>query len=385
MQVHLLTTPEALEALRSEWVALQDRVPQTSVFMTWEWQFLWWKHYGQGQPLRVLVVQEGEKVLGILPLYLQTRRVFRFFPVRLLRNVGTGGDTTPDDLDPLIDPAQAGAVVAALVDALLTQPMGQDLICLADFQPGSEFARQLRVRSQALGRTAQEATSATITFTGLPTRWNTYLESLHRDRRNVIRRFRRKLEGAAGARLFTWSDAQTLDQGIDRLIELNRARWAGRGGQAFGSEAYCGFHRELMHALFAQGRLRLHGAEVDGRIVALLYCYRFRDRVLYFQSGFDPAQAALRPGLTLMGHAIEQAIEEGAQVFDMLRGEYDFKSQWAKQKRRTAQTTVFEGSLAAALWRLRMHLLPPAKRFLQPLQRPLSPLMLITAITAAEG
>jgi CelD/BcsL family acetyltransferase involved in cellulose biosynthesis len=129
----------------------------------------------------------------------------------------------------------------------------------------------------------------------------------------------------------------------------------------------------------------LHGAEVDGRIVALLYCYRFRDRVLYFQGGFDPAQAALRPGLTLMGHAIEQAIEEGAQVFDMLRGEYDFKSQWAKQKRRTAQTTVFEGSLAAALWRLRMQLLPPAKRFLQPLQRPLSPLMLITAITAAEG
>ncbi|MBP6250841.1 MAG: GNAT family N-acetyltransferase [Leptothrix sp. (in: Bacteria)] len=386
MQVHLITTTEALEALRNDWVALQDRMPGTSVFMTWEWQFIWWKHYGQGQPLRVLVVKDGERVLGILPLYLQRRRVFKFFPVRLLRNVGTGGDTTPDDLDPLIDPDQVEAVAAALVDHLLTQPLGQDLTCLADFQPGSVFARLLHQGSVNRSRSLHEGSSATITYTPLPLSWDAYLESLHRDRRNVIRRFRRKLEATPGARLFTWSDLHSLDEGVDRLIELHHARWTEKGGShAFRSDAYCGFHREVMRTLFAQGRLRLHGAEVDGHIVALLYCYRFRDRVLYFQGGFDPEVASLRPGLTLMGYAIEQAIAEGAQVFDMLRGEYDFKTQWAKRKRSTAQATVFEGSLAAALWRLRMHLLPPAKRFLQPLQRPLSPLMLVTAITAAEG
>lgn len=386
MHVHSITTLRDLESLRSDWVALQDRMPETSIFMTWEWQFLWWKHYGQGQPLRVLVVKDGEKVLGILPLYLQRRRVFRFFPVRLLRNVGTGGDTTPDDLDPLIDPDQAEAVAAALVNHLLTQPLGQDLMCLADFQPGSVFARLLHQGSVHRSRSLHEGNSATITYTPLPLSWDAYLESLHRDRRNVIRRFRRKLEATPGARLFTWSDLHSLDEGVDRLIELHHARWTEKGGShAFRSDAYCGFHREVMRTLFAQGRLRLHGAEVDGHIVALLYCYRFRDRVLYFQGGFDPEIASLRPGLTLMGYAIEQAIAEGAQVFDMLRGEHDFKTQWAKQKRSTAQATVFEGSLAAALWRLRMHLLPPAKRFLQPLQRPLSPLMLVTAITAAEG
>ena len=68
MQIDIITDRAGFEALREPWARLQDRIPDTSVFMTWEWLHLWWKHYGDGQELRLLVVRDAGIVVGIMPL-----------------------------------------------------------------------------------------------------------------------------------------------------------------------------------------------------------------------------------------------------------------------------------------------------------------------------
>ena len=226
-----------------------------------------------------------------------------------------------------------------------------------------------------------ESVSARISFANLPGSWAAYLETLSSDRRNVVRRFRRKLEALPAARFFTWQDAATLDTGIDRLIELHLKRWTDRSdSHAFSSKAYVGFHREVMHACLEKGWLRLFCIEAEGQIMAMLYCYRYRDRMFYFQGGFDPDMSKLRPGLVLMGHAIEQAILEGARVYDMLRGEYEFKTQWAKERHDTAQISLSRNTPAGLTWHLRTEVLPALKkRFASgPENRPIEP----TAATA---
>jgi CelD/BcsL family acetyltransferase involved in cellulose biosynthesis len=118
----------------------------------------------------------------------------------------------------------------------------------------------------------------------------------------------------------------------------------------------------VMHRALAQGWLRLFCIEAEGQVMAMLYCYRWRDRMCYFQGGFDPAQSKLRPGLILMGHAIEQAIVEGAGVYDMLRGQYDFKTQWARSTRQTGVFELPRRTLGATAWHLRTEVLPGWKR-----------------------
>lgn len=363
MQIEIITDRAGFEALREPWAHLQDRVADTSVFMTWEWQYFWWKHYGDGHELRLLVVRHAGSVVGIMPLYLQSRRVLRLMPVKILRNVGTGGDTSPDYLDPLIEPAHADEIAEILVQKILDKSLAYDQLLLADFMPASVFAEALR---QQLGPKTTErcqSVSARIYFITLPDSWTAYLESLSGDRRNVIRRFRRKIEALPAARLFTWQDPATLDSGIDRLIELHLKRWINRSGShAFSSNAYVGFHREVMHAAMEKGWLRLFCIEADGQILAMLYCYRYRDRMYYFQGGFDPAMSKLRPGLVLMGHAIEQAILEGTGTYDMLRGEYEFKTHWAKERHETAQIAVSRITPAGLTWHLRTEVLPALKK-----------------------
>ena len=363
MQIEIIPDHAGFEALREPWTQLQDRVAETSVFMTWEWQYIWWKHYGEGQELRLMVVRHAGVVTGILPLYLQNRRVLRLVPLKMLRNVGTGGDTAPDYLDPLIDPAHAQEIADGLAQKVLDGTLAYDQLTLADFNPASAFAQALRTRIGPKDVARCESVSARISFANLPGSWAAYLETLSSDRRNVVRRFRRKLEALPAARFFTWQDAATLDTGIDRLIELHLKRWTDRSdSHAFSSKAYVGFHREVMHACLEKGWLRLFCIEAEGQIMAMLYCYRFRERMYYFQGGFDPDMSKLRPGLVLMGHAIEQSILEGARVYDMLRGEYEFKTHWAKERHDTAQITLSRNTPAGLTWHLRMQVLPALKK-----------------------
>ena len=78
----------------------------------------------------------------------------------------------------------------------------------------------------------------------------------------------------------------------------------------------------------------LHDAK--GPMLALaargcLYCYL---------TGFDPEFAAISPGTLLLGHAIEQAMRDGARTCDLLRGRERYKYLWGGRDRPTFARTL---------------------------------------------
>src|SRR5436305_899759 len=99
--VQFLTSAEEFARLAPDWNRIHGAAAAASVFNSWVWQYQWWQVYGGGQPLRILVALEHGETLGILALYIQTIQVLGV-PVRLLRFVGTGADTHPDDVGPVL-------------------------------------------------------------------------------------------------------------------------------------------------------------------------------------------------------------------------------------------------------------------------------------------
>lgn len=361
MQISVIRSDAEFQALAPEWQDLHERALGASVFNSWDWLHAWWSEYRRDAPLRIVLARDGGVLRGILPVYVDTVRVFRLFPVRVLRFLGVGGDTSPDDLDVLLHPEAAEDIARALASAVRGELGGDwDVLALTDMAENSVWRQALcRVCGDGM---VEQGISASISYLTLPESWERYLEGLHRDRRYALRQTRRRLEAQPGARFFLWDDSARLDEAIDRLIDLHHLRWQGRGEEyAFSSPEYVNFHRRVMHAYQEKGWLRLYCLEVGGVIIAMYYCYRFRNRIYYFQGGFDPAVAKLRPGLVLMGAAIEHAIGEGNEVFDMLRGEYEYKTQWAKQRRTTHFCTAYRLSPVALLYRLRREWLPALK------------------------
>ncbi len=363
MRVTRVETLEALDGLRGQWDLLAQSAPAGSVFTTWEWQRSWWRHYGNGQRLCVLAAYDADRLVGILPLYIQRVSPVPRVPVNLLRFLGAGGETAPDYLDPLLAPDAEETAAGTLVEAAL-ELEGWDLLSLGDMDAQSVFARVLRDALARRGLPTRTGVSARISYVALPESWDAYLNTLGRDRRYTVRNTRRKLEREPGARFFVWDGTARLDDAVDRLVSLHHRRWQEKNEQhAFATPSYVAFHREVMHACATRDWLRLYCLERAGEIIAMYYCYRYRGGVFYFQGGFDPAYEKLRPGLCLMGYAIEQAIAEGNSVFDMLRGEYDYKKQWAKEIRETSYVMAYRRTAPAFVYWLRRSVLPAAKRF----------------------
>lgn len=358
VEVH--TASDAFAELAPAWNRLHAEAPLASVFNSWIWQFQWWQVYGRGQPLRLLVAWEGDQPVGILALYVHRVRVLGM-PVRLLRLVGTGADTHPDDLGPVLDPRCARAVAHELARAALAL-RDADVLLLTDLGQDCPFRMAIESAARLAGRSLVTGLSERIAFTCLPASWDEYLQALSSHHRMGLRYKRRKLARSHAARFFVWDDPARIDAAFERLALLHRRRWAALGGsESFRSPEYLDFHRRVMMACLPRGWLRLYCLEVDGEIAAMIYCYRFRNAIYCMQTGFDPDLGKLKIGNVLLGHAFEHAIAEGNTVFDFLRGDHDYKDHLASGHRETLIVGVFRSTLGGLVYRLRKVLLPLAK------------------------
>jgi CelD/BcsL family acetyltransferase involved in cellulose biosynthesis len=361
MRVDVIDSGAEFASLEGAWERLQAGAAAASVFASFDWQHLWWRTYGRGAPLRLLVARDGGAVVGLLALYVATDRVASW-PVRLLRLVGTGGDTSPDDLGPVLAAGREEEVASALAEAVLG--LGDwDVLHLHDLDPTSPFPAAMERAARRRWLPCVAGRSERISFVALPPTWDAWLASLHRDRRYRVRKMRRDLLAAhPEARFFAWTDAATLDAGIDRLVQLHHARWRDTGlPHGFSSREYVAFHRAVMHACFARDRLRLYGLELGGEIAAMFYMYRFRDALYLMQTGFDPAHARLRPGLVLLGWILEQAIAERCRVLDFLKGEHRYKDELATGQRETVSLAAYRPRAGAWAFRARRVVLPAWK------------------------
>jgi CelD/BcsL family acetyltransferase involved in cellulose biosynthesis len=363
MHIEIVDTLEGFEVLREEWEDLVQSSSCASVFVSWHWQYHWWRNYYRvGDQLRILVVRADSQVVGILPLYITRKKILKFFQYKVLQFIGIGGDTSPDYLDAIVVADKAEQTLKSLVDFIFEKLKDWQLLTLSEILSDSLFLSCLIDTASRQGLATKKAMRANISYIELPDDWEKYLKQLSANRRAQLRRSRKKFYSAGDGKCFTISDEKRLDWAIDKLIELHHKRWQGRAEHyAFSSPNYISFHRSVMHDFIKQNRLRLFCLTLDEKIISMLYCYRWKDTMYYFQGGFDPDYQHLQPGQVIMGHAIESAIQERLKVFDMLKGDYEYKASLAKSCKCTWSFYIFKRNIPIYIYRLNFHWLPVVK------------------------
>jgi CelD/BcsL family acetyltransferase involved in cellulose biosynthesis len=88
------------------------------------------------------------------------------------------------------------------------------------------------------------------------------------------------------------------------------------------------FLTEVSAGLLRAGALRLYWLELDGEPVAAEYHIRDGATVYAYQSGIDPDKLTQQPGQLITLATLREAIAEGAQAFDFLRGDEAYKAHW---------------------------------------------------------
>jgi CelD/BcsL family acetyltransferase involved in cellulose biosynthesis len=329
--------------IRNEWNGLLKNSDSTSIFLTWEWIYIWWNVYGDDKKRSYILTArntEGQ-LIGIAPCYLIQRKRFKYIPIKEIRFLGYGESVKPEYLDFITIPERRKDVITSFFDYFLDNGADWDVLNFTDLLESSQIIDSAKEMQQEEGIHLAQAKCACCPYSILPDSWETYIANLSKNARYNIRRKARKLEREFDVKFFRWSDISSIESAMHKLAELHTKRWKQKGlPHSFSDDKYNRFHQELAREFLKKDFLRLYVVEVEESIVAMLYCFKYEDKLLYYQSGYNPEFQQYSLGAVLFAYALEDAIAEGAREFDLLRGHHDYKNHWATEERNTIRLAV---------------------------------------------
>lgn len=327
VRAETFTSFEQAQAIAAEWDALVARL-NGSLYMTFDWCRIWWRHYGTGRELRVIALRVGDELTGVLPLFVERLRS-PLGRTRVAKLVGS--DSTLAMVDPPLRP-EIAAEGFEIAMRLLFEADRADVVHIGPFSSAIPQLDGLRAATEAvadIAKVAREAEPGAHTVFELPDGFDAYLQSLSKNQRSNYRRNVNKLKKAFAFEVDVISGGPALQPELEAFMEMHQAQW-----QAVNKLGHFGdwpssreFTRDLVEALAPAGRVRLVRLVADDEVVSYYFSFAF-DGTYYWRlpgrltdEKWD--QYALgRVGLMKM---MEVAAAEGATAIEAGTGRYEYK------------------------------------------------------------
>lgn len=317
MEITLYTDPAVFDDLADEWQDLMGRAVTAPIFMTPDYQKVWWQHLGEGC-LRILAVREpgSHRLVGLASLLLDAG---------WLKFVGCVD--VSDYLDFLVDADYRAPVYEAVAHYLADEMAAEwqtAYFCSlsARLSPTLTLLAEL---ARARGWTAEVTPEDVCPVITLPASWEDYLGGVDKKQRHEIRRKLRKAETEAQTRWYVIDSPDTLTEAaIDTFIALHRKSAPDK--DSFWSPPMIEFFRALIRQMAQKGWLKLYFVDINGVPASALLCFDYQNEILVYNSGFDMEQfAQFSPGNIIVSYSIQHAIELGRARYDFLRGDEIYK------------------------------------------------------------
>ncbi|MFC1892647.1 GNAT family N-acetyltransferase [Chloroflexota bacterium] len=304
------TAAESFTTLERPWLDLLATCATNHVFLTPAWQKAWWQVFGCGRDLLLLSVRQDTRLMGIIPLTIQEKRVSFI-----------GSSDVCDYMDFIAHRGEESAVFSQALDYL--EAMDWDSIELHSLRPQSLALAYFVPLAKARGypvKITQEDVSPQLV---LPSSWQEYLSQLKKKERHELRRKLRRLDRTPSARFYTIREKGEVAQGMTGFLALFKLSPGEKA--SFMTEKMIGFFETIARSLAEEDYLRLSFLEMNGSQVASTLWLDYDNTLYLYNSAYDPAYATLSVGLLLKVFCLREGIQEGKSRFDFLRGAESYK------------------------------------------------------------
>jgi CelD/BcsL family acetyltransferase involved in cellulose biosynthesis len=347
MAVRVVDSLDALLELRPIWSDVFQTMPDRTPFQSWEWNFAWCKQLHASSGLRIFVVEDGGRCVGIAPFF--RRRSLYGWP---LSRLGLLGEGRSDYLDFIVRPGIEPTFFRELFEAVRDGPRDFRLLELQDMPDSPRLSACAREAKQHFPFSELRIHRPCVTIP-LPRSWEEYVRSLGRRSRQDVGYDRRYLDRSFRVELRIATEPASVRRGSAELIAIYRSRWATElGATRFDREAAVKLEMEVAALLSAAGWYRLYVLDVDGAPAAALSGSQLGRRYFVDTFAHSPAFQRYSVGNVLLGRVIEHCIEEGCEEIDLTRGDEPYKLRWGGQRRMSyrvrAGTERWSMALAAA-------------------------------------
>lgn len=352
IEIRPIEDAKSFEHLRGLWNSLLQTNPIQDIFLTWEWLFAWWSHYGSGKELRLITAWIGEDLVGIAPLMLYEKKKYGY-KFRVLCNLGT-----PDsDVGGFIIRNGEPQFVESICNYLAQNSKQWDALELNQFPQNNPDVSILT----STFKNARFAISARINqhfYIPFEGDWNIFINSRSKNLRHALKRSLKRAEetGKVSYKRFIGQDVN--DQHLLTIFEINEY---GQYPHVYRSQEEKAFLYELLKLMVDRDWLDVQFLYIDEIPVAYQFGFNYNNRFEDWRCGFDRRYSKLSVGKILLKLSLEDNFRRRIQEVDFLRGDEFYKAEWQPFERPHMQLNIVASNNYLAL--MTFKLLPETKVF----------------------
>ena len=332
-RIRIISESNEFESLSEVWDSLLRKSGDSNtIYLTHEWLSTWWKHFGEGRKLNVVLIEKEGQPIGIVPL-MRTEYRNGLFKIHVLETVGSLNCNHIG----VISSGNWEEAISAFISYLEEElAKGESVLRVVWVPDDCEFLDLLRscISLPTSNLIMQEKIKTLAPYITLPSAWDEYFCSLSQNRRHMLRGKLRSLEKAHSVE-FRDCTGDNLESMLSRFIDLHERRWQSvhvRG--VFSDPKMEGFYRDIATQFVKKGWLRFSCLVVDGEIASAEYAFIYNHKFYCATSARNIDYSEYNVGHLHQMFLIKYAIENGLREFDFLRGDEPYKFHWTETSRR---------------------------------------------------
>lgn len=338
------------------WNALQLKTPEPTMFQTYEYQRIWWRHFGLSRGLLILVIRHDQEVIGIAPLQIAPIVYYG----KCFRELGFIGVNWEVDRPKFLFGDQAEICSTLTARFLKQHEQLWDLVRLYEQREDSFVLSDFRDEMQGYGYLTAITKDAVAPYLRTDTTWGTYSKSLSARMRKNLKAARKKL-GAMGQ--FEYVECMSYPDVLEKLDwykQIEQKSWKGTarvGPSKHGH--YYRFFEALAGEFGRTGKFHIRFLTLDNQPIAGTFGLEFNNTFYSLHIAHDHEYSKYSLGTLLEFMELESCFTGDCQEYDFLGSFLNNKLRWTSTVRTSKELHVYQKKWQLVLLFLVYHRIKP--------------------------
>ncbi len=340
MEITIIDDLNQFEQLKTAWDAVYSADDHTQIFLSWAWLRGWFEVTPNPWFVLAARLDNRSPYVGFFPL---STSLVQKYKLNLVRELRMGGDSSADYTGFICLPEYEEKAILAFA-VYVQQQLEWDVFLMKNvLDPRLDvFLKCFSPKKFKF----QEVNNTCCPYIPLPNTWEQYLRDFldAKERLNLRRRLK-KIETSNEFR-FIQAQEDNLESQIEALLTLWQLRWGTK------SEQVLNVKRSIFQRCFENNCLWLNVLWKETTPIAgiAIFIEQQKKTFYFYTTGYDADFSNLAPGRVIIAYSIRDAIENGFQIYDFLRGDEEYKfSRFGAKKSFNTSVTIARTSLRGSL------------------------------------
>lgn len=338
LSVSLIDDGLRFEKLYNEWNELLSNSTTSSIFLTHEWLFTWWKHFKDDRRLLIIIVRKNGMLIGIAPL-MAKNKVVEFI-----------GTPFNDEADFIVHKDFSRDAAYSIVKFLIKDCTFWGIINLKEIPSDSLTIELLSETSRQEDLHYSGWVRSISPFIKTDGSWDGFLKNKGSKFRNNIKRNERLAEDMGQISYETYEGDSITDTVIKRLFDIERQSWKEKGGSPlFSNEINKKFILNIKEIFSNKGWIISHILKLNNEDIAFQLCFDCGGKILEYTTAFNERYSKISPGAIILKIAVKDTFDRKKKEYDFLRGDEGYKKRWSDESRNMWQVVISRKGVYPAL------------------------------------